>query len=1430
MELTLQKYRNRLVNLSSRNRALVLKKLHSKRSFDLSILDSYDLSTTNELVDFLIQRNKKDLKILSSPYESKLDEEEMEKLLKLSKSLKNIKAEIDMVNKERGSYDLYIGYLFIEGYFLDKTFVKAPLLLFPVKIYESNGEWYLSNIDQNVVINRTFIMGYKQYNQIKIEDFDLEIESFDEGFIDALLEYLDDKGIKINKDSFSNNIEKFVEYKISEIPEYKIGDLFLKNNIILGQFPISDNSLNEDYAKLLSNIPQSGLLKNILESNEYEDTTSENEVSSISYDNTDKSKKNFTENEMFLLSDIDYSQENAVFASKNYDQLVIYGPPGTGKSQVITNLVANNLAENKMVLMVSQKKAALDVVYNRLSKYGLKDRVALVYDYNLNWKDVFNKVTNVLDEEDLIPNNTSNINLLSRKIDNDVERLDKISKILYLETSFGLNPFQLYSRSKNDLNFYLDDLADNFQKYITLKNLQVEESSKKIGALIDFLRFDFSTSLIKDRKDFSSISEIEKERISLKFNNLQGNVSKLFSCNYKNLNISSYLLNKINVESLESSVNFITTKIEDCKKIPKVIDSYKYPNLNEIKEKYDFLVTKEKWILNHSSSEEDFNELIDFIELKGKEIKDLTKVLDKEKYNKLEEITKNKNLVKLNKWWTLSFWKAKSYLKNIFQVSDIYSIFNLVDDTNKFVELKSEIETKLALKTLDYTGYTEEVFKKLQYTLKDIHSFDESIKTLKKYFPYNTIEESLNLVFHTINYDNLIKSINKELNINIEYNEKHLDYAIFLEDIKLNLLNTIDIFKSITEFSNYFLDGHLKVLKEKILTSNQDILKILNETKNELVAHFDDIKKYDKIKLKLLDYEIDFIKYCKNKYSENIAELKKSEKAIMNTFMIKHLENLDHSYTEVLEYISEEQKIREIITENIETKKALMPDYITKNLVSKIEANKTYNRVGTEITYKNIRYEARRQRNKLTLRKFVNEFCNKGLFNILPCWLVTPEVASAIFPLQEGLFDIVIFDEASQMFVENAIPSLYRAKKVVVAGDDKQLQPSNLYQVKLDEDNELDDEDEYIDNSSVEAKSLLDLAKVKYRDVTLTYHYRSLYEELINFSNYAFYGGKIEIIPNRIKDPEYKPIERILVEGKLINRKNKEEASCIVNLVSKILKEREHNESIGIITFNSTQKECISDILDQEARLNSDFRELYQKEIERKDGDEDVSLFIKNIENVQGDERDIIIFSIGYAPNEQGRVMLRFGTLNQEGGENRLNVAISRAKRKIYVVTSIEPEELNVDNSKNDGPKLFKKYLQFARAVSNGNKEEELTILNGLINKEFLNNNSTLSFDSPFEEEVYEKVTGLGYEVHTQVGCSGYKIDMAIFDRRKAEYILGIECDGAMYHSSKSARERDIYRQKFLESRGWKIHRIWSKNWWKNPHFEIEKIKVLLNK
>ena len=247
-------------------------------------------------------------------------------------------------------------------------------------------------------------------------------------------------------------------------------------------------------------------------------------------------------------------------------------------------------------------------------------------------------------------------------------------------------------------------------------------------------------------------------------------------------------------------------------------------------------------------------------------------------------------------------------------------------------------------------------------------------------------------------------------------------------------------------------------------------------------------------------------------------------------------------------------------------------------------------------------------------------------------------------------------------------------------------------------------------------------------------------------------------------------------------------------------------------------------MLERKAQEDSVFRELYVSEIDRVENNEDVSLFVKNIENVQGDERDIIIFSIGYGRNENGRVSVNFGALSQDGGENRLNVAISRAKKKIYVVTSIEPEELNVESAKNKGPKLFKKYLQYVRAVSNGDKKEQSIILNSLVDSDIMPNKERY-YDSDFEAEVYDMLVEKGYEVHTQVGVSGYRIDMAIYDNKSEKYILGIECDGAAYHSSKSARERDIHRQRYLECRGWNIIRVWSKHWWSNPINEIRRIE-----
>ena len=314
----------------------------------------------------------------------------------------------------------------------------------------------------------------------------------------------------------------------------------------------------------------------------------------------------------------------------------------------------------------------------------------------------------------------------------------------------------------------------------------------------------------------------------------------------------------------------------------------------------------------------------------------------------------------------------------------------------------------------------------------------------------------------------------------------------------------------------------------------------------------------------------------------------------------------------------------------------------------------------------------------------------------------------------------------------------------------------------------------------------------------------------------------MQIAPNVNKEIRNKPIERILVNGLWNDRKNFVEAKQVVELLKKILKTRKNNETVGIITFNIEQETCIEDLIEEECKNDISFRNLILKEQNRVENGEDVSLFVKNLENVQGDERDIIIFSIGYAKNELGKVNYTFGSLSMEGGENRLNVAITRSKSKIYVVTSIEPEELKVDSSKYPGPRLLKLYLTYVRAVSDGNSEEVKTILNSF--GENILTSSTFSSVLPIEQQIATSLTKLGYKVDLDLGNSNSKVPLAVYDKTKDKYLLGIETDQSIINLSPSALERDVYRYEFLKSKGWKIFRVWSRDWWHNSPQVINNI------
>ena len=474
---------------------------------------------------------------------------------------------------------------------------------------------------------------------------------------------------------------------------------------------------------------------------------------------------------------------------------------------------------------------------------------------------------------------------------------------------------------------------------------------------------------------------------------------------------------------------------------------------------------------------------------------------------------------------------------------------------------------------------------------------------------------------------------------------------------------------------------------------------------------------------------------------------------------------------------------------------------------------------------KNYLYQITKQQGLLPIRKMMDLY-NDFLLKLFPCWLLSPESVSTIFPLKKEMFDIILFDEASQVFIENTLPTIYRGKAIVVAGDSKQLRPTATF-VKRYMGNDSDDELDLATQAALEVESLLDLATSRFTSTNLTYHYRSKNEELIDFSNYAFYDGKLQIAPNISKNVGNKPIERIKVNGKWLGRRNEAEADAVVALLKKLIKNKRNKSSIGIITFNTEQENAIEDAIDEECQKDSAFRDAFIREQNRKENNEDTSIFIKNLENVQGDERDIIIFSIGYARNEYGKVVAHFGTLSVEGGENRLNVAITRAKEKIYVVTSIEPEELLVEGSKNAGPKIFKSYLKYVRAVSNKKNKEAQFILDSF--KPSLPQAQADEVVNQLEYEIKEALVKLGYSVETNLGNTDYKLSLAVYDKARDRYLLGIECDYAAFKSSDSIMERDVYRNKFLESRGWSIMRVWSRDWWMNKEKVINSIVKAIN-
>lgn len=442
--------------------------------------------------------------------------------------------------------------------------------------------------------------------------------------------------------------------------------------------------------------------------------------------------------------------------------------------------------------------------------------------------------------------------------------------------------------------------------------------------------------------------------------------------------------------------------------------------------------------------------------------------------------------------------------------------------------------------------------------------------------------------------------------------------------------------------------------------------------------------------------------------------------------------------------------------------------------------------------------EIQKKRRHMPLRKLFAEI--PGILQALkPCIMMSPLSVSTFLESEELRFDLVIFDEASQVFPWDSIGAIYRGDQLIVAGDEKQLPPTNFFN-RGDIESE-DDEDDIGD-----FESILSLCKsINMPHKCLRWHYRSRREPLIAFSNRHFYDGSLVTFPS-VRDASGDSVRLELVaQGRWIDRKNQVEAERVADLVIKHLRSNLHT-SLGVIAFNSSQQMAIEDTIYERRRSNPEIDALFQ-------ATSDEPLFIKNLENVQGDERDVILLSMGYAYNESGKFLKNFGPLTKSGGERRLNVAVTRAREKLILVASVRAADMDLSGSTSQGSHLLKAYLEYA--------ERGIDSL-GRTTREIAS-----ECESPFEEEVASALIRHGIEPVPQVGCGGFRIDLGLkHPDRPGEFCLGIECDGATYHSSHTARDRDRLRQTVLEGLGWSIVRIWSTDWIRSPQKQLDRILV----
>lgn len=1062
-------------------------------------------------------------------------------------------------------------------------------------------------------------------------------------------------------------------------------------------------------------------------------------------------------NDLLQVLDADGTQVQAMLAVDEGRNLVIQGPPGTGKSQTITNLIANAIGKGKRVLFVAEKLAALEVVKRRLDAVNLGDACLELHSHKANKKDVLNALQKTLD---LGKPQTATLEAEARQTERYRSELNGYcAAVNTVVGNSGLTPFDimgnLYRQQQECGNTYLPTL-----------------SIPEIGQLGgDRLRRaeDFADKIEGWLQNNGLPSQLpfwgSGLRVMLPAD--AGNIQQQISNAQKALDQQRQILSQIAASTGLS----IPQNSAQANRLKALLQrAGEAPRLEDAQLENPAWVRSEKQILETIEAGKSATALYETYA--GRLMPEAWTADYAPVYSEIKTHGR--------KWWKFLIGSYRQAVKTLngWVKSDAPKDFDgrihLLEDLSQYQQLTTRIATA--------TPLMQPLFPQ-SWVEKDTNWQALEGKAVFLINAHKAIAagNASTDLFTVLKTKPATAAGEDATRLQAAESEWARSETLLLQTLRYQTPAGVEDGLPFSQWSYTTQHEKLAVWQRDVSTLQQ------SASWNTLCDS-------------AAEAGCDFLCEASASWPEAAHQL---HAAFLKTFWEHHIQNafserlplrqFDLStHTDVL------QKFRngDVLNQQYHRAKAALEHF------NRLPARNGGGQMAT------LSQEFNKKARHKPIRKLMEE-AGTAIQAIKPVFMMSPlSVANYLTP---GViqFDLVVFDEASQVKPVDAFGAILRGQQLVVVGDTKQLPPTSFFDrlVASDEATEADEEE----FTTADVPSILGLCNAQQApEKMLRWHYRSRHESLIAVSNHAFYEDRLVVFPSPAGaignlGLVYHHLPNT-VYGRGGSRTNKQEAEAVADAVMRHAAQTP-GKSLGVVAFSEAQKGAIMDAVEARRRQAPHLEPFFATGTAE-------PFFVKNLESVQGDERDVIMISVGYGKDANGYFAMSFGPLNNEGGEKRLNVLITRAKERCEVFTNLRPEDIDLARAKGEGVRAFKMFLQYAAT--------------GILD---VPRPTGKEADSPFEEAVCRQLEALGYTVHQQVGSNGFFIDLAVVDKEApGRYVIGIECDGATYHSARSARDRDRLRQAALENMGWTFHRIWSTDWFRHPERELRRLVEAIEK